>query len=219
MFAGCPSEFFYASALVVSRYVWLSGRQVEDRSLRRTRQKYPLLENRKPATKEACRAKPVRWQKRQVAQGRVPLSRHLVLRHEFMSSFLLISFQRVLTKVVVPQHHVQDSSYLVQKIARQIKKNWLAAPVHSTSGSRTRTRNANVAPIPIAIPIAIPMLRKSAKNLERGGKRYSARRRFLSRDVGAGLRAKAVPRPAHSAALVTRFSTSPVSNHASKKSA
>jgi hypothetical protein len=40
-------------------------------------------------------------------------------------------------------------------------------------------------------------------DLECGGKRYSARRRFLSMTAAAGRRAKAVPRPAHSAALVT----------------
>jgi hypothetical protein len=65
------------------------------------------------------------------------------------------------------------------------------------------------------------MLRKSAKNLECGGKRYSARRRFLSKGTAAGLRAKAVPRPAHSAALVTVLQISRLrvfAEHCSQKS-
>jgi hypothetical protein len=44
--------------------------------------------------------------------------------------------------------------------------------------------------------------------MECGGKRYSARRRFLSTSAVAGWHVKAVPRPAHSAALVTAFQIS-----------
>jgi len=50
-----------------------------------------------------------------------------------------------------------------------------------------------------------PASRKSGKWIQCGGKRYSARHRFLSMSVVAGRRAKAVPRPAHSAVLVTAF--------------
>ena len=55
------------------------------------------------------------------------------------------------------------------------------------------------------MPRGVEMLHSQAwqTDLECGGKRYSARRRFLSMTAAAGRRAKAVPRPAHSAALVT----------------
>jgi len=101
-------------------------------------------------------------------------------------------------------HNTMPKSAMICTRNRSANQGDLACRARSQRQRYTYTlRNTNVTPIPIAIPIPIPMLRKS------GGK-FGVRRQavfratpLFERSAAAMLRAKAVPRPAHSAALVT----------------